>query len=67
LYTWKSGADCIVLDRDDLGALLSVWRRKESRIQWLIDDVRSWFPFHETFSRPSSDMLASLFYRACLE
>jgi hypothetical protein len=32
LYTWKLGADCIVPDRDDLGALLSVWRRKESRI-----------------------------------
>jgi hypothetical protein len=31
LYTWKLRADCIVLDRDDLGALLSVSHIKEVR------------------------------------
>jgi hypothetical protein len=60
LYTWKLRADCIVLDRDDLGALLSVLHIKESRKEWLVNDVESWFPYHETIWT-SSNVLASIF------
>ena len=61
LYTWKLEADCIVLDRNDLRALLSVSSINARRIKWLKEDVESWFPHLVTFWRPSSDLLASVY------
>ncbi|MFY0526120.1 hypothetical protein ACN28I_24230 [Archangium gephyra] len=54
--------DCIVIVRADLSAFLGLKRFKDTRIQWLQQDLKPWFPYQEPYyatKAPSS--LRSLF------
>ena len=37
--------DCIVLSRRDLEGLFGLVRFKRSRVEWLKEDMKQWFPY----------------------
>ena len=52
-----SGLECIVLQRRDLEHFLALERFKSTRVQWLREDLRPWFPHQEAHHKsgaPSS-------------
>ena len=57
LQAWTRKLDCIVLSRLDLEAFLGLERFKSTRINWLREDLKPWFPFQEDYKKsgaPSS-------------
>jgi hypothetical protein len=51
------GLDCIVLQRRDLEHFLGLERFKSTRVQWLREDLKPWFPHQEAHHKtgaPSS-------------
>jgi hypothetical protein len=43
LEAWRTGVDCLLLERLHLEEFLNLQRFKSTRIQWLLEDVRPWF------------------------
>ena len=58
VQAWVRGLDCIVLVRHDLEALLGLKRFRSTRIQWLSDDLKPWFPFQHKYY--NSNALSSI-------
>ena len=57
MQSWIRGLECIVLQRRDLEHFLGLERFKSTRVQWLKEDLRPWFPHQEAHHRagaPSS-------------
>jgi len=57
MQAWIRGLECIVLQRRDLEHFLGLERFKSTRVQWLKEDLRPWFPHQEGHHRtgaPSS-------------
>lgn len=48
------GLDCIVLTRSDLEAFLGLERFKSSRVTWLCEDLKPWFPHQTPYYKTSS-------------
>src|SRR6266446_10744924 len=46
---WKAGADCVVLEYEDLRKYLGLAKIKEARVDWLCQDLAEWFPYSERF------------------
>lgn len=54
IIAWKSGNDCIVLERSTLLKFLDLSKMKNARIDWLKEDLKPLFPeCHTTNSTPS--------------
>jgi hypothetical protein len=62
LQAWTCGVDCIVLEREHLESFLGLERFKRARQEWLMEDLRPWFPHQEKIRRSGTQSsLASLF------
>ncbi|SRR6266511_1428896 len=46
---WKAGADCVVLEWEDLRNYLGLVKIKDARVDWLCQDLAEWFPYSEKF------------------
>ena len=44
MQAWKRGLDCIVLERDNLEFFLGLEQFKSTRLRWLREDLKPWFP-----------------------
>jgi len=44
IQAWLRGLDCIVLLRQDLETFLGLERFKMQRVNWLVEDLKPWFP-----------------------
>jgi len=51
VQAWNRGLDCIVLNRTDLEFFFGLQRFKSSRVRWLMEDLRPWFPYQEDYYR----------------
>lgn len=51
VQAWHRGLDCIVLDRVDLEFFFGLQRFKGTRVRWLMEDLRPWFPYQENYNR----------------
>lgn len=54
LQAWVRGLDCIVLGRSDLEAFLGLERFKSSRVHWLCEDLKPWFPHQTAYYKSSA-------------
>jgi hypothetical protein len=57
MQAWVRGLECIVLQRRDLEYFLGLKRFKSTRVQWLREDLKPWFPHQEAHQKagaPSS-------------
>jgi hypothetical protein len=57
VQSWLRGLDCIVLVRGDLEAFFGIKRFESTRIKWLEEDLKPWFPSQTAYYRtkaPSS-------------
>lgn len=45
IQAWLRKLDCIVLVRSDLEKFLGLKRFKSTRVDWLQDDLKPWFPY----------------------
>lgn len=54
VQAWTGQLDCLVLDRQDLEHFLQLERFKSSRVEWLQEDMRPWFPHQAAFYRSGS-------------
>ena len=54
MQAWLLGVDCIVLTRSDLEKFLDLERFKSTRVKWLLQDLRPWFPYQEDYYKTSS-------------
>jgi hypothetical protein len=57
IQAWLRKLDCIVLQRRELEHFLGLERFKSTRVTWLINDLKPWFPFHVSYylsNSPSS-------------
>ncbi len=62
LETWRSGEDCILLDRNQLEEFSKLERFKSARVQWFLEDVEPWFKYtYPVYSGSAPDSLQSLF------
>jgi len=62
IQCWIRGLDGIVFEREDLQRLLGLERFKKTRVNWLEEDLKEFFPHQETFWRTDhSDSFHSLF------
>ncbi len=62
LQAWTRGVDCIVLQREHLESFLGLERFKRARQEWLMEDLRPWFPHQQKIRRfGTKSSLASLF------
>src|SRR4051794_34042803 len=49
MTAWQRGLDCIVLDRPALERFLGLRRFKSPRVEWLMSDLKPWFPHQEAY------------------
>ena len=61
MVAWKSGCDCIVLQRKTLLSFLGLKKMKDVRIDWLKADLKSLFSDCHTTSTSSSGVYAELY------
>ncbi len=54
VQAWMRGLDCIVLVRDDLEAFLELERFKSTRVEWLKEDLKPWFPYQTAYYKTSA-------------
>ena len=55
LEAWKRGFDCVALRRSQLLPFLGLKRMWNQRVDWLAEDVHSYFPFHwRTVTQPGN-------------
>jgi hypothetical protein len=57
IQAWLRKLDCIALQRRELEHFLGLERFKSTRVEWLINDLKPWFPYHVPYylsSSPSS-------------
>ncbi len=51
IQAWIRGLDCLVVQREQLGAFLGLRRFKGARIEWLHEDLKPWFRyFYDLYS-----------------
>ncbi len=55
LQAWTRKLDCIVLDRSDLKSFLGLERFKTSRIKWLMEDLKPWFPYQKSYTKSGTE------------
>lgn len=53
-YAWRKGADCVNVSRQQLQAYLDLEKFREERLQWLVADLKSYFPYSRLFYREGS-------------
>lgn len=61
IVAWKSGCDCIILERDKLLPFLGLEKMKNARIDWLKEDLRSLFPICHTTTATAAGTYADLY------
>jgi len=62
IQAWLRKLDCIVLRRRDLEHFLGLKRFKATRVSWLQEDLKPWFPFQTPyFKSQSPSSIHSLF------
>ena len=44
MRTWSAGAVCVVLEGPIIESLLALKRLRESRVEWMREDMEPWFP-----------------------
>lgn len=54
MQAWLLGVDCIVLTRSDMEKFLGLERFKSTRVKWLLEDLRPWFPYQEDYYKSAS-------------
>lgn len=54
MQVWIRGLECIVLQRRDLEKFLGLERFKSSRVRWLREDLKPWFPCQEAHYQTAS-------------
>jgi hypothetical protein len=55
IQAWTRKLDCIVLSRADLEAFLGLERFKSTRIRWLKEDLKPWFPFQMHYNTKGTE------------
>jgi hypothetical protein len=62
VQAWLRGLDCIVLVRNDLESFLALERFKGTRVDWLREDLKPWFPHQESYYKTgAASSIHSLF------
>jgi hypothetical protein len=62
IEAWRSGEDCLLVERGHLEDFLELERFKGTRIQWLLEDVAPWFKYtYPVYSGSAPDSLHALF------
>jgi|SRR6267142_1952795 len=62
IQCWMRGLDGVAFQRKDLERLLGLVRFKATRVDWLKQDLREYFPFIEEYYRTGhTDSLSSIF------
>ncbi len=61
MVAWKSGCDCIILQRKTLLGFLGLEKMKNVRIDWLKADLASLFPDCHTTNTSTSGVYADLY------
>ncbi|WP_309889589.1 hypothetical protein [Archangium sp.] len=62
IEAWRSGEDCLLVERDQLEDFLELERFKGTRVQWLLEDVGPWFKYtYPVYSGSAPDSLQALF------
>lgn len=58
---WCRGADCVILDRKVLDKILNLERMKGSRVKWMRQDMKQWFPYIQAIKYDQKDSVGSLY------
>jgi len=45
IRAWCSGSDCLILQRSVLEKVLQLERLKQTRMTWIKEDLKGWFPY----------------------
>lgn len=61
VVSWKSGNDCIILERKTLLGFLELSKMKNARIDWLKEDLKPLFPHCHATNSTSSGVYATLY------
>jgi len=61
IQAWLRGLDCIVLNRRDIQAFLSITDIHKDRIKQFVADIAPWFSFHKPCYDKGSGTLSFLF------
>ena len=62
VQAWHRGLDCVVLSRHDLEFFFGLKRFKSTRVHWLKEDLRPWFPHQKDYYHSkASSSIHSLF------
>ncbi|ARR44236.1 hypothetical protein CGH86_23405 [Vibrio parahaemolyticus] len=61
MYAWKSGADCVVIQREELLEFLELTRMKNVRVDWIKEDLKHLFRYAKTTVYSDSGNYAELY------
>jgi hypothetical protein len=61
IYCWVRDLDAVVLNREHLERLLGLQRFKGTRVKWLQDDLKEFFPYQQFLVYPPKDSFAGFF------
>ena len=61
MKTWKNGMDCVILERDTLLSFLDIERMRNTRIDWLKEDLKYLFKYTHTTNTTSTKTYATLY------
>ena len=61
IRAWCANTDCVILQRRVLEKLLDVERLRESRMSWIEEDFKSWFPYIHILTLPSRYSVGSIY------
>jgi hypothetical protein len=62
IQSWLGQVDCLVLERKNLDSFLGLKRFKAVRVEWLMEDLKPWFPYQVPFYRANSMSSISTLY-----
>ncbi|CAK1745708.1 hypothetical protein [Vibrio crassostreae] len=61
MKSWKNGLDCIILERDTLLDFLQIERMRNTRIDWLKEDLKYLFKYAHTTNSTKTRTYATLY------
>ena len=61
IQCWLRNLDGVVIDRPHLERLLGLWRFKATRVEWLQEDFRDFFPHQEVYWYQTPKSFGSLY------
>lgn len=61
MKSWKNGIDCVILERDTLLSFLDIERMRNTRIDWLKEDLKYLFKYAHTTNTSSTGTYAELY------